>query len=439
MADVTFATSGSSGAAKEIVRHESDLQADAAALVDAFPEIWTGRPAVVASVPADHMYGALWRVRAPARAGCEVEPETVISVEQLAAAHARHGRLLFITTPSFLEGLLDHPDAAQLHGAFAGIVTSGSPLRGETALAAAERLGACPLEIFGSTEAGTVAFRRRADGELWTLVRGVAASAGADGRLVVDSPFAMSRPFAMSDAATFSGARQFRLLGRTDRRAKILETFVSLPDVEAAFEAHPLVAACRAEATDEKVPRLGALLVLSEAGRDALASGTHQTLLARLRRDLLPALGPAAFPRRMRAVRTLPADARGKTTASAVRAALAASCREPVVTGWTQTAERLTACLVFPPDSECFDGHFPGLPILPGVAQLYFLRHFARQAFPDFPDAAVYRKIKFQRIALPGQKITLSAVRLGDGRFSFEMSVAGGRCSSGTVERMAAQ
>ena len=435
MADVTFTTSGSSGAAKKIVRREADLLADAAALVAAFPEIWAERPTVMASVPVDHLYGALWRVRAPAHAGCLVVPETVISVEQLAAACARRKRFLFIPTPSFLEKLLDHPDAAQLNGAFAGIVTSGSLLRGETALAAAERLGACPLEVFGSTEAGTVAFRRRSEGELWTLAPDVSASTDADGRIVVDSPFAMSRPFTMSDAVAFADARRFRLLGRTDRRAKILETFVSLPDVEAAFESHPFVAACRAEATDEKVPRLGALIVLSEAGRGALASGTHQTLLARLRRDLMPTLGPAAFPRRIRAVRTLPADARGKTTAEAVRAALAEFCREPVVAEWTQTAETLTAKLVFPPDSECFDGHFPGLPILPGVAQLYFLRHFARQAFPDFPDAAVYRRIKFQRLALPGHAIMMSATRLGDGRFSFEMSVAGGRCASGIVER----
>ncbi|MBR2838579.1 MAG: AMP-binding protein [Kiritimatiellae bacterium] len=434
MADVAFATSGSSGAAKEIVRREADLQADAAALVAAFPEIWAERPTVVASVPADHLYGALWRVRAPACAGCRVEPETAISVEQLAAARARLGRFLFVTTPSFLEKLLDHPDAAQLRGAFVGIVTSGSLLRGETALAAAERLGACPLEIFGSTEAGTVAFRRRADGDLWTLAPGVAASADADGQLVVDSPFAMARPLAMSDAVAFADPRRFRLLGRTDRRAKILETLVSLPDVEAAFEAHPLVAACRAETTGEKVPRLGALVVLSGPGRAALASGTHQALLARLRRDIMPKLGPAAFPRRMRAVRALPADARGKTTADAVRRALAASCREPVVTAWTQTAEQLAASLVFPPDSECFDGHFPGLPILPGVAQLYFLRHFAQQAFPDFPDAAVYRRLKFQRIALPGREIAMSVTRLGDGRFSFEMCVESGRCSSGIVE-----
>lgn len=435
MPDVVFSTSGSTGTAKSVIRREEDLSADAAALVAAFPDLWAGRPAVAASIPTDHLYGALWRIRAPACAGCKVEQDTVISVEQLSSMHERLGRFLFITTPSFLEKLLDHPDAGLLRGAFTAIVTSGSLLRRETALAAAERLGTCPLEIFGSTEAGTVAFRRQTEGPLWTLAPSVSASADGEGRIVVDSPFAMERPFTMSDAVEFVGERRFRLIGRTDRRVKILETFVSLPDVEAALESHPLVARCRAEATADDVPRLGALVVLNREGRATLAAGTYRDLVVRFRHDLTPSLGASSFPRRIRAVRALPVDARGKTTACDIRAALAATCREPVAENWSHTADRLTAELVFPPDHECLAGHFPDFPVLPGVAQLYFLRHFSKQAFPDFPDAAGYRQLKFQRLVRPGHVVAMSVERLGEGIFAFEMSESGKRCTSGMVER----
>jgi len=436
VAEVKFKTSGSTGCAKSIVRTEESLRADAETLVAAFPELWRDRPAVVASVPADHMYGALWRERAPQCAGCTVEPDTVLSVEGLAAAFERYGRFLFVTTPSVLEKLLEHPDVPSLKGAFVGIVTSGSLLRRETALATAEVLGTCPTEIFGSTETGTVAFRRRAEGDEWALVASVEAHASADdGRLVVDAPYAMQRPFVMSDAVEFTSPRRFLLKGRTDRKVKILEELVSLPDVEHVFEGHPLVSRVRVEATDEGVPRLGALVVLTDEGKARLAASTHRQLAAAFARDLSSGLGPAAFPRRIRFVRTLPVDDRGKTTAADVRAELSAWCREPVVTAWTCDDTSLSARLVCPPDMECFDGHFPGFPVLPGVAQLYFLRHFARQAYADYPDAATYRRLKFQKLVLPQRELDLSVVRRAEGVFYFSLVGPSGPCASGLVER----
>jgi len=435
MDEVIFKTSGSTGTAKCIVRTESSLQADAALLVRTFPDLWQDRPAVVASVPTDHLYGALWRVRAPQLAGCAVEPETVISAEGLSAARARYGRFLFVTTPSVLERLLTHPEAGALKGAFVGIVTSGSLLRKETALGAAETLGTCPTEIFGSTETGTVAFRRRTEGEEWTLVGSVEARAGEDGRLVVETPYALARPFVMSDAVSFVAPRRFLLKGRTDRCVKILEELVSLPDVERVFEAHPLVSRVRIEAMDGHVPRLGALVVLTDAGKSRLAAGTTRELAAEICRDLQPRLGPTAVPRRIRFVRALPVNDRGKTTAADTRALLAAWCREPVTTDWRCDASELSATLVFPPDLECFDGHFPGFPILPGVAQLYFLRQFARQAFPDFLEAATYRRLKFQKVILPGAPVRLTVSRRADASFPFSLIGEHGPCTSGIVER----
>jgi len=408
---------------------------DASALVSAFPELWGSRPAVVASVRPEHMYGALWKVRAPEVAKCVTEPSTVFSVEELSAACERFGKVLFVTTPSFLEKALLHPDFAALSGRFAGIVTSGSLLRGETSLTVAKVAGICPLEIFGSTETGTVASRRRTEGDEWTVFPGVEASLSEDGRLVVDSPFAMERPFVMSDSVRFTAPGRFLLLGRTDRRVKILEKYVSLNSVERALESHGLVDRARVEAYGESVPRLGALVVLSEEGRKVLAGSSFAAVAGRLRRDLLSSAGELAFPRRVRFVRELPVNEQGKTTAAAARAELSLWCQEPVVLEWSSTDAALRARMVFPPDAECFKGHFPGYPVLPGVAQLYFLRRFSRQAFADFPETATYRRLKFQKIVLLGREVVLEVMRMGESRFSFSLTCDTGPCSSGIVER----
>ena len=437
MSDVVFETSGTSGAPKRVVRTEATLDADARGIVAAFPEVWKGAPLVVSSARRDHLLGHLWCERAPRLAGCRVHPEVITSVEALVAAcrtASGAASALFVTTPSFLAKAAAHPDFASLRGRLSAVVVSGGPLSAETVRAVVDATGVCPLEIYGSTEAGTVAWRRQsADGELCRLQAGVEATAGPDGALVVDSPYAMARPLVLSDAVAFAGPRRFRLLGRLDRRVKVLEEFVSLPAVEAAFAAHPFVAAVRVEAFGGDVPRLGALVVPSATGREALASGASASVAATLRRDLLPGVGERAFPRRVRFVRELPVDARGKTTARDARAALSAWCREPAVLDWAATGARLDATLVFLPDCECFRGHFPGRPILPGVAQAFFVRHFARQAFPDFPDRAEWRRLKFQRLVRPGERVALSVERCGEGRFAFALSVGVERAARGEV------
>ena len=435
MREVVFGTSGSTGASKRIVRTEESLRADAAALVAAFPEIWADAPRVVATVRPEHMYGALWRVRAPEAAGSRVEDAVVTSVEELASlACSGEGAILLVTTPSFLEKALAHPDFASLRGRVKDVVTSGSLLRAETSQAVREILGISPFEMYGSTEAGSVAWRRQSAGPEWTLVPGVSATGSREKGLAVDSPFAMERPFVMADAVEFVSPDRFLLLGRLDRRVKILEKYVSLPAVEAAMESHPLVSRVRAESYGSGVARLGALVVLSPAGAAALAKGRCSDLASRLRRDLLEAVGESAFPRRIRFVRELPHNEQGKTTAAAVRNALAAWCAEPAVLSWEESADALAARLSFPPDLSCFKGHFPVFPILPGVAQLYFIRHFARQVFRGYPESCVFKRLKFQKIIVPGEEVSLSVKRRGEGSFEFEIAGPNGRCTSGIVE-----
>ena len=110
------------------------------------------------------------------------------------------------------------------------------------------------------------------------------------------------------------------------------------------------------------------------------------------------------------------------------------NCRDPELRAWEATPDSLVAERVFPSDGEWFAGHFPDFPVLPGVAQLFFLRRFARRVFADFPDAGLYRRIKFRRLVRPNEHVRLEVVRKGPRAYSFTMSVEGSIVSSGTVE-----
>ena len=107
---------------------------------------------------------------------------------------------------------------------------------------------------------------------------------------------------------------------------------------------------------------------------------------------------------------------------------------DPVLISWRPTADTLVAEMVFQPNGRWFAGHFPDFPVLPGVTQLFFMRRFARRAFPDFQDAGSYRHLKFRRPVRPGEHVTLEVGRKGTHSFSFRMSVGGEIASSGQVE-----
>jgi len=433
MDEMSFMTSGSTGEPRRIVRRIDDMRADAAALAAAFRDSFGSAGFFAATVPEGHFYGALWRRLLPDALGIPVAEATPTSVEDLSVL-AERGGFVLVTTPSFLEKAVHHPDFPMLKPSIVDVVTSGGALAEETSESVRSAVGVSPLEIYGSTEAGTVAWRRRSVSPYFRFLAGVSGSADGNGRLVVESPFASERPLLMHDAVRFADSDDFEMLGRTDRLAKVLEKFVSLDAVERAFMDHPFVDKARAEAIDVGgVARIGVLAVLSADGRESLASSTYDALASRLRREISPSLSSVAFPRRMRFVAEMPADERGKTTASAVRAELAANCREPVVLSWMATERMLDAELAFPPDGGWFDGHFPGFPVLPGVAQLYLLRRFAIRAFGSFPGTARWKTVKFKRLIRPGERVRLKVERKDKCSFAYEYSVGAQVASSGTV------
>ena len=65
-------------------------------------------------------------------------------------------------------------------------------------------------------------------------------------------------------------------------------------------------------------------------------------------------------------------------------------------------------------DARFFDGHFPGDPVLPGVAQLCALvEPVAQQAWPALGGLRGASQVKFHRVCRPGEALTLRCEREG--------------------------
>ena len=317
---VTFRTSGSTSKPKKIVKTFASL-AKEVAFHRARLALDPGT-VFLSTIEPDHMYGTLWRVMLPAAAGCQVDPEVILTPEALIEKMAGAKKVFFVTTPSFLKRFCAYADAYGVPQNCVEMTTSGALLDAETSAAAKRVFGVAPLEIFGSTETGGVAWRRQGDagGEPydWTVFDPVKVRVSADGRLVVRSPFSFRRDFVMGDGVELApDGRHFKLLGRRDRLAKIAEQRVSLPEMEEKMKRLADIDDVALIALDgAKGPYLGAVIVQSVHDGTKLPSGAD--ILA-LRRRLIPLFPKGTVPKRFRFVADLPRNAQGKVLDSSLR------------------------------------------------------------------------------------------------------------------------
>lgn len=397
-------TSGSTGRPalidKTLAQLESEVLAIEAALGAAVPP----GAAVAGTVSHQHFYGLMFRVLWPLASGRPLVGRGVRFPEELARLPAAPPPVL-VTSPVFL-GVLDGggvPGAARL----GLLLSAGSPLAEGVARAVRAAVGAPLYEIYGSAETGAVALRREPGAE-WQPLPGVGIRVAADGTLEIEAAQLGARGWQPSADRARTTPHGFELAGRADRLAKIADKRVSLDRLEAALELTPLVAAARVVVLPGAHAELGAVLVPSAAGRAELERrGAFATGRA-LRRALAGEFEAVVLPRRFRFVAELPRDPLGKTRVADLAALFAPARARPIVARREAAPGRLTLLLEIDRSLACFRGHFPGEPIVPGVAQLEWAVAFAREAFGIAGAFGGVDALKFQRVIAPGMAVTLT-------------------------------
>lgn len=383
-------TSGTTGIPTQIVKPLRCLDAEIAVQTTVFPPV--SGSLVLATVPAHHIYGLLFRILCPIATDRPFSTDQIAYPEQLTAAVKRYPGSTLVSSPAFLKRALPLLDLESLRKDIGPIYSSGGPLAPSIAEAYNAILIHPIIEVYGSTETGGIAHRTVRDADAvpqWLPLPGVDIRVDTeDRRLYVMSPFLTETTwFLTNDRAEIGPDGRFELQGRADRIVKIEERRVSLIEIEKQLLEFPGVASARviplpSDETTRQI--LGAVVEPTSDGWEMLAK-IGKTQLTRALLDTLTPYFPASVtPRKWRFVTRMPEDDRGKTSDAAL---VAIFDTEPV---WSDEPDILdlevdgyTAELrmQLPSDLSHFEGHFDEAPILPGVVQLHWAIEWGMRYF----------------------------------------------------------
>ena len=407
-------TSGSTGVAQAIPKKLAQLANEVATLEILFGDR-VADAAVLATVSHQHIYGLLFKALWPLCAGRAMHAISIVYPEELVTAAAA-GPCVLVASPAHLKRLPDHLDWTAVRRTLRAVFSSGGPLAADDAMTAGALLGSVPIEVYGSSETGGVAWRQRASVEdhAWQAFPTVAWRLGDDSALEVRSPHLANDDWlVLTDRAASSGERRFLLLGRSDRIVKIEEKRISLTAMEAALAGSGLVAEARillCEAVAGERQRLAAFVVPSAEGHSLLNEQGKLALNKRLRAVLASVVEAIAMPRRWRYLEQMPLNSQGKTTAAALLALLDNDHPRPQFPSVREIAReprRVLLELSAPADLLYFDGHFDAAPILPGVVQVDWAIHYGRRYFDLPPAFKGMNQLKFQQVIGPDSKVEL--------------------------------
>jgi 3-hydroxymyristoyl/3-hydroxydecanoyl-(acyl carrier protein) dehydratase len=247
-------------------------------------------------------------------------------------------------------------------------LSATAPLSPQLAAQAESALQGQLVEIYGCTEAGQVASRRTTAGQTWHTLGElrITAHAGPEGDTFPGAGGHVVEPTLLADVLVLQSATHFQLLGRANdlihvggKRSSLAHLNFHLNRIDGVDDG---VFWLPDEVTEGIVRPVAFVVAPTRSARDIIAALREQ-------------LEGAFVPRRVVHVDALPREATGKLTVAALRrfalqvlggAEAVAAAPAPAL----QPGPAADGTVHIAPDHPSFAGHFPGHPVLPGVALL---------------------------------------------------------------------
>lgn len=267
---------------------------------------------ILSTVPPHHIYGLLYSILLPLISGASVNDSIPAFPMEIKNALESTRATVFVSIPPHYRALKESPISRHhLHTAF----SSAGPLAEEDERAFSETTGIAVTEIYGSTETGGIASRRRAAGQP-ALTPFTCVDVEMDGELLnVRSDFLsieLERDdngfYQTADRVAMDGANSYRIIGRLDGIVKVGGKRVDLNKVRDVLKQSSNVDDAYVFARPVQTGRGSEIL--------ALVEGTAEP--GKLRRIAAEGLDTHSLPRRIVVVDRIPISTAGKYNRQAI-------------------------------------------------------------------------------------------------------------------------
>lgn len=263
------------------------------------------RPVIVATVPSQHMYGLEMTLMMALQGGCIMDSRHPFYADDIASTLASLPcpRLL-VTTPVHLRAMLG---ASVAMPELSKVISATAPLARRQAEEVETRLQAPLEEVYGCTEAGSMATRRTSSENNWTLLDGMslmASKTASDDAMFVQGP-QLAESVQVEDRLELVDQHHFRLLGRSvdmidvgGKRASLADLSLKLLAIEGVDDG--VVFMADDEERQDKQPRRPVALVVSRLSLHAIRVALAQRV------------DPVFLPRPIKKIAALPRNDTGK-------------------------------------------------------------------------------------------------------------------------------
>ncbi|MGC4027638.1 MAG: AMP-binding protein [Steroidobacteraceae bacterium] len=426
-------TSGSTGQPVAIPKHLRQLEHEVAALAAVLD--W-GPPArrVLGTVSHQHMYGLIFRVLLPLAMDRPFEALRLAQVQDLSLFDTPEGCNL-VSSPAQLIRL---PEPGSLSCRVGSVLSGGGTLEDSGARSCRDLFGVDVTEMYGSSETGAVATRRRVAGKTaaWLPLPGVEFCA-PDGVLEIRTRQLPTDDWFRSADRVVMGGGGFELAGRVDRIVKLEARRISLDAVEQVLLASGLLLKVRALVL-EGYRQILAIVAMPNASGWKLADAGKRHLVERLRAHLRRSAQIEVLPRSWRFVDPWPVTADGKTPQALLLERF--DRRNPEFRVLEHDAAVCIAELWVSPTAPFFAGHFPGQPVLAGVVQIDWLVWLSRSLLGIEAGFAGLEAAKFRRVILPESRLRVTLRNDAAGhRTAYEIRHGSQVCATGRIRWEAPQ
>lgn len=420
-------TSGSSGQPIPIYKSLAQISVE----IKELERCWGGAigdAVIYASVSHQHLYGLLFAVLWPLCAGRVFAEKRLDYPEQILSALSSSASVL-IASPAHLKRLPEHIDWTACRDHLRHVFSSGGPLELPAVMLCERLWRQAPVEVYGSSETGGIAWRQRHDGIdcPWIAFSGVdIVIDGGTGLLSVHSPYLPDASyFQMADRAEWQG-KGFQLLGRGDRIVKIEEKRISLTAIEQALMKSELLDSAQVVVLPGPRQLLGVVAVPNEQGRKLLLEAGKRAMNTNLGALLMSSVEACALPRRWRYVGQLPTNTQSKVTQKLLLEFF--DRHRPDAALIHYEAEQAVLSFQLEPD-------FPGFSensVLPEDAQIALIQRFAKELFPLGTSKLSVDELLFQLPIRPQQSLLLEfELHASKNHLGFVLSTDGATTVSG--------